>query len=222
MRTIRWLLSTLLLGALSLGSPAAAQTSAGGDASGKANADEASSTSAGAKGAKPDKKLQAGLEKLHAGNQAEIQSGKLAEQSASSPDVKAFGQRMVTDHGQNDQQLTSIAQTMGVSLQGKTYQKTAKNAQKMAGKLKGKTGAAFDKAYIDAMVKDHEKDSKEVKKLASRARKDGQTELAGFLDQTESTMQSHLSEAKRVQSAEKHAPKSAASTSGKGSSSGAQ
>jgi putative membrane protein len=205
MRTSRWFLAALAVGVLTLASSAAAATAGG----------MGSSTASG----KMDKKLLEGVEKLHAANQAEIQSGHMAEQAASSSDVKAFGQRMVTDHGQNDQQLTGMAQTLGVNLKGKAYTSKLKDAESSMKGLHGKTGTAFDRAYIDAMVKDHEKDSKDVKKLADQARKDGQADLAAFLDQTEQTMQGHLSQAKQLQAAEKSAAKGSSSMTGTGSSS---
>ncbi len=167
-------------------------------------------------GAKLSSKLRDGLEQLHADDQAEIQAGQLAQQNATSSDVKAFGQRMVTDHGQNDQQLTGMAQTLGVNLEGSAYQKEMKDAQKAAKKYENKTGSAFDRAYIDAMVKDHQKDSKDVKKLAEQARKDNQGELASFLDQTESTISSHLDQAKQLQSSVRSASSEKSSTTGTG------
>jgi putative membrane protein len=150
---------------------------------------------------KADMKLLEGLQKLHAGNEGEVQMGQMGAQMASDPLVKAFAQRMVDDHSKNDQHLTQMATTMGMPLTGKAYQAQQKDTQKALGKVHGKTGAEFDKAFISAMVKDHEKDAKGVKTLANRARKDGQGEVAGFLDTTEQTMQQHLAMAKQIEQA---------------------
>ncbi len=152
----------------------------------------------------PDKKLSEGLEKLHAANQAEIEGGKLAQQSAVSPDVKSFAEKMVTDHTKNDKQLASIAESMGVSLEGKQFAEDKKDAQKKSESWAKKTGADFDQAYAKDMVKDHQKDAKEVRNLAEQARKDGQSEVASFLDQTEQAMQTHLSLAKRLEKSVKN------------------
>src|SRR5258708_37441768 len=43
------------------------------------------------------------------GSYDEIQLGKLAQQKATNPDVKAFGSRMVTDHTHLNQQMKSYA-----------------------------------------------------------------------------------------------------------------
>lgn len=152
-----------------------------------------------AKGGKVDKSLVEAAQKLHASNQGETQAGQLGAQRAQSPEVKAFAERMVTDHQQNDQQLTQMAQSMGASLQGDAFTKKQRDAQKDLKSVEGKSGAAFDKAYMSMMVKEHERDVKEVGKAAKDAHKAQQTELASFLDQTHSHLQMHLDEAKRVQ-----------------------
>jgi putative membrane protein len=204
----RFQATAILAVALGFSAPAAAQLSSSQDPS-------SSSTGAGSAAATaktPSKKLLKGMEQLHAVNQAEIQAGQIAQQKASSADVKAFGEKMVTEHTQNDQHLSGMAQTLGVNLEGKAYQKQQKGAQKTAKKLEGKTGSAFDAAYIDAMVKGHEKVAKNVKKLSDQARKDGQSELASFLDQTVQGVQGHLSIAKKIQSSMRTASKSSSST----------
>lgn len=166
----------------------------------------------------PSRKVRDGLAALHAANRAEIMSGEMAQQSASSPDVKAFAERMVSDHTQADQQLVSMARPR-VDLMGKAYEKKQKDATDAMKDLQGKTGSAFDQAYMAAMLKDHEKDAAEVQKTADQARKDGRADWADFLDQVHQTMLSHLSEARRVQSAVQSASVPPAdTTSGTGSS----
>lgn len=147
----------------------------------------------------PSSKLQSGLAKLHAANLAEIQGGRTAEQSASSPDVKAFAQKMVTDHTQADQQLVAMSGSR-VDLSSKAYKSAQKDAAKTTRSYQGRTGSAFDEAYISAMVKDHEKDSADVSKLAAEARKEGRNDWAQYLDGVEQTMQGHLAQARQIQS----------------------
>src|ERR1700757_2989957 len=59
---------------------------------------------------RPDDADKAFLKKAAIGDTAEMQLGQMAEQKSSNPKVKAFGQRMVKDHSQNDDLLTNVAQ----------------------------------------------------------------------------------------------------------------
>lgn len=165
----------------------------------------------------PSKTIRDGLAALHAANRSEIQAGELAEQNASNPEVKAFAQRMVNDHTQADQQLVSMAPPR-VDLASKAFEKKQKEGNETAKALQGKTGSAFDQAYISEMVKDHQKDAKEVKTLAAQAKKEGASDWASYLDQVEQTMQAHLTEAQRLQSSIRNTA-SSSSTTGTGSSS---
>ena len=123
----------------------------------------------------------------------------LGTQNAQSPDVKQFAQQMQTEHQQMDEQLTQTAQTMGVTLEGKDFQKQQKDATKDMEKLQSKTGKEFDKEFMSRMVKDHEKDVKEVKDAAQDAQKGKHTELASTLQAAQTQIQGHLDHAKQVQ-----------------------
>src|SRR5689334_18102792 len=56
------------------------------------------------------------LEALHHVNEMEIEMGKLAQQKGVTQDVKDFGQKMVTDHQQADQQLMAYAKQANLKL----------------------------------------------------------------------------------------------------------
>jgi putative membrane protein len=213
-----WHLAAFLAAVTWAALPAARASAAPAEGEGAGTNDRTGGAGTSDASAMTSKKLSDGIEQLHAADQGEVKAAQLAEQNASSSAVKAFAQRMVTDHTQNDQQLTTMAHELGVSLEGKAYSKEQKESQKTESKFQNKTGTAFDEAYIDAMVKDHEKDAKDVKKLADQARKDGQINLAAFLDQTEETIQSHLRAAKQLQPSMRSASTSPSSSSGTGTS----
>ncbi|MGE5209290.1 MAG: DUF4142 domain-containing protein [Alphaproteobacteria bacterium] len=120
------------------------------------------------------------MKKAAKGGMMEVSLGNLAEQNAQSDDVKSFGKRMVTDHGKANDQLKSIASKKGVQLSGKEHN--------------GKWTS--DKAYMDMMVKDHEKDLAEFKEEANMG---SDSDVKKFADTTAKVIQEHLDLAKETQ-----------------------
>ncbi len=88
------------------------------------------------------------------GGMAEVALGRLAAEKANSDDVKQFAEKMVADHTQLGDQMTGVAERIGVT--PPTVLPAADLA--LQAKLKALSGDAFDEAYIRAMVKDHESD----------------------------------------------------------------
>src|SRR4051812_9684826 len=87
------------------------------------------------------------------GGLAEVQLGQLALQKASSPQVKGFAQRMVTDHTQANQDLMQLAKSENLTL---PTQLDPKHKSEME-RLSALSGNAFDAAYMQQMVQDHQK-----------------------------------------------------------------
>jgi putative membrane protein len=95
----------------------------------------------------------------------EVQLGRLASEKGSSPDVKQFGERMVTDHSQLGQRLQQLASNLNVTPEqqlGPEQQNTVSRLEKLSGK-------AFDREYMKAMVSDHGKDISEFERVANQA-----------------------------------------------------
>lgn len=143
--------------------------------------------------------LQEKLQELHAGNQMEIQLGQLALQKAQHPRVKQFAQQMVDQHEQLDRQLTQQAQSTGVTLTGEKFQEKQKEAQSKMQDMQAIRGAEFDKAYMEFMVEDHDKDVEKVKDAAKQATDDNQTQIASTLHSAEREMSRHLMHARQVE-----------------------
>jgi len=120
------------------------------------------------------------MKKAAKGGMMEVAMGKLAEQNGQSDDVKSFGKRMVTDHSKANDELKSIAQQKGIKLPAK------EPPEKWSS----------DKAYMNMMVKDHEKDLAEFQAEA----KDGNDpDVKNFADKTAKVVQEHLDLAKETQ-----------------------
>jgi putative membrane protein len=125
------------------------------------------------------------------GGMAEVELGKLASEKASNDRVKQFGQKMVDDHSKANNDLKQAASQEGIELPADT---SAKHKQ-MVQKLSGLSGAAFDKAYMAAMVKDHVEDVKEFEK-ASKA--PGDSPVKKFAANTLPTLKDHLQMAREI------------------------
>jgi putative membrane protein len=125
------------------------------------------------------------MNKAAQGGMAEVQLGQLATQNGQSDDVKKFGQRMVDDHSKANDQLKSLASQKGVTLP------TDLNAKDKALKdrLSKLSGAQFDRAYIQAMVKDHKEDIAEFQKEANGGK---DSDVKNWASQTLPTLQDHL------------------------------
>jgi putative membrane protein len=122
---------------------------------------------------------------------AEIELGQLAQQKASSADVKAFGQRMVADHTQANSQLAPIASQKGVNLptQPSAMHRAAAN------KLSKLSGADFDRAFMDQMVMDHQKVVAEFQRVAKGAK---DPDVKSFASANLPEMQEHLQMAQQL------------------------
>jgi len=115
----------------------------------------------------------------------EVTAGKIALQRASSSAVKEFAQKMVDDHGKANAQLKALAEKKGISIPTVLSDK----CQKKMDELSLKSGAEFDKAYADLMVKDHKEDVDEFKK---ESEKGNDPELRAWAGETLPTLEHHL------------------------------
>jgi putative membrane protein len=149
------------------------------------------------------------MDKAAQGGMAEVQLGQLATEKAQSDDVKKFGQRMVDDHSKANDQLKSLASQKSVTLP------TDLNAKDKALKdrLSKLSGAQFDHAYMQAMVKDHKEDIAEFQKEANRGK---DSDVKNWASQTLPTLQDHLKMAEQdSKSASASNSKGAATTASK-------
>jgi len=128
------------------------------------------------------------------GGMAEVQFGQLAQQKASSQEVKDFGQRMVTDHTKANDKLKDIASKEGVTLPAELGMKD----RALYKRLSGLSGADFDRAYMDAMVKDHKEDIAEFQKESDSGKDQS---VKQFATDTLPTLREHLQMAERAASA---------------------
>jgi putative membrane protein len=115
---------------------------------------------------------------------AEVQMGKLALQKAQNADVKAFAQRMVTDHTQSNTELSNLATAKGLVLPAELAGKHQQGLEH----LQSLSGAEFDKAYMQHMVSDHQ----EAVTLFQNGTTAGDPDIQAFANKTLPILQQHL------------------------------
>lgn len=92
----------------------------------------------------------------------EIEAGRAVLNESETTDIRAFAQRMITDHEQLLKRVEAIAATENVSLPATLSNKRAKTIAK----LENKHGRWFDRKFVNMMVIDHEHDVVAFKKAA--------------------------------------------------------
>lgn len=129
------------------------------------------------------------------GNMAEVALGKLATEKSQNDDVKKFGQMMVDDHSKAEEELEGVASKNNMQVPKEV------NAQQKAEqqRLEKLSGPAFDRAYMQLMVKDHTKDVAEFKQKAAST--SANADLKDFATRTYPTLDNHLTHAKAIHDA---------------------
>lgn len=122
---------------------------------------------------------------------AEVELGKLAGTHAASRRVKEFAQRMVQDHAKTNSELKRVATSKSIALPAKISEQHRQEVNRLS-KLRGH---AFDQAYMDGMVKDHEEAVEKFRKQAESAE---DPDVKAFAAKTLPALESHLQMAKDV------------------------
>jgi putative membrane protein len=136
----------------------------------------------------PEKEFMANAAR---GGMLEVQLGNLAAQKASSNDVKQFGERMSTDHGQLGQKLQQLASNLNVTLP----QDLKPEQQAAVSRLEKLSGKAFDREYMRNMVNDHVRDISEFERAAGQATN---ADIKQFITEALPTLREHLKLAREI------------------------
>jgi putative membrane protein len=132
-------------------------------------------------------------------NQVDIDAGKLAQQKASSQEVRQFGQQMVTDHTAVNQQAAALARKLNLTPQANdTSASLKKGGDEQMAKLGKLDGKAFDKAYVDNEVTYHQAVIAAVDKTLLPSAKNA--ELKALIQKVRPALVQHLDHARHLQS----------------------
>jgi len=119
------------------------------------------------------------------GSMAEVELGRMAAKQAANAEVKRFAARMIADHTKAGDELKKLAQQKKVVLPAEV---NPAHKEIMA-KLSKLNGAEFDRAYVMAMVADHEKDVAAFESVAKGA---VDADVKAFAAKTLPTLKEHL------------------------------
>jgi len=137
---------------------------------------------------------QAFAQKAAGGGAAEVELAQLAQQKASNDAVKQLASRIESDHTKANQQLASIGSNKGWQLPSSP----SSDGQATKNKLEKLSGDAFDRAYVEAMIKDHHKDIKEFEREAASG---SDTAVKQFASSALPDLKQHLQMAESAQQA---------------------
>lgn len=123
----------------------------------------------------------------------EVALGELAVERSTNAAVDSFAQEMVTDHSQSNIELMALAEANSIDVPAAPSEEQAATE---AG-LENLNGKAFDAAYAEQMVKDHEA---AVALFEAQAAQGSDPELAAFAQEKLPTLRAHLEHARTLQS----------------------
>ncbi len=118
------------------------------------------------------------------GNLQEVAMGRLAAEQAVSPDVKAFAQRMVTDHSNAEAQLMQLIQSKGFQIPREATDPPIEDMM-----LKNTPAKDFDKVYVHMMVPDHRQTIQLFEKYALTGK---DPDVKAYAQQTLPVLKEHL------------------------------
>jgi putative membrane protein len=94
---------------------------------------------------------------IHVANLGEMEQARVAQKKAQNARVKRFADMMLKDHGEADSRGTDVAKKTSASLSpSDVSNRLETDAKQMSTTINAeKAGKDFDRAYIDAQVKEH-------------------------------------------------------------------
>jgi putative membrane protein len=105
---------------------------------------------------------EAVLSQIHQANLTEIALGKLAEEKATTTEVRAYADQLVLDHTNVDLTVAAMAQKKGTRLRDQTASTRARRDHEQSNrqfdqKLKSASGSEFDKLFLEQAGSDHQR-----------------------------------------------------------------
>jgi putative membrane protein len=133
------------------------------------------------------------LSQLHQANMTEIALGKLAENKALAPEVRAYAAQLVQDHTGVDETVMAMAQKKGTHLRVQTAssqqgRRGVQNAGQFEQKLTSDSGSTFDQLFLEQAGTDHHR---LIQKLQQDREDANDDDLEALIDKVVPILEQH-------------------------------
>ena len=123
---------------------------------------------------------------------AEIGMGQLILQRSQNPELRSFGQHLIDDHNQANQQLAQIAARKDITIPTRPDA----SQQTMMNQLVNLSGTQFDTTAVNDAVRDHQRDIALYQQAANTLQ---DPDLKAYAQKTLPILQQHLDQATQLQ-----------------------
>jgi putative membrane protein len=124
---------------------------------------------------------------------AEIELANLAKQKARNEGIQQYADHLLQDHQQSSEKLKALAAQKNITLPTDLDAKHKADRDKLA----ALDGPEFEKAYVDAMIKDHRK---AIGTYQNESKKTKDADFKAFTTEVEPKLREHLGHAQKLQS----------------------
>jgi putative membrane protein len=126
------------------------------------------------------------------GGLMEAELGRLASSKGASPLIRELGQTLLNHHTQANTQLKQIADLKNLVLPTQM----GDDHQDEYNEIMSKNGAAFDMAYLEAVMKEHKQAIKDFEEMATEGT---DVELKAFANKSLPMLRAHLAQAEQLE-----------------------
>ncbi|OPY65555.1 MAG: hypothetical protein A4E57_03146 [Syntrophorhabdaceae bacterium PtaU1.Bin034] len=122
---------------------------------------------------------------------AEVELGKLGQKNASNERLKEFAKRLAEEHQKANKELIQLAKKKKLSIPTEIDPER----QDMLDRLRGLSSEDFQREYMKAVMKDHQRS---ISIFRQEAKEGGDEDFRGFAEKTLPMLQEHFKMAKSI------------------------
>lgn len=138
-------------------------------------------------------------------NAIDVELGEIAQRRASDARVRAFADRMITDHTAVNEQAAALAGRLGVTPEDNAISRSLRDGAEAAKEtLRGVSSRAFDRAYMNREVEYHRAVLQALDGTLIPSTENG--ELRALLQQARGAIAAHLAHAEELHGALRSMP----------------